>query len=260
MKKTLIENVRTRGYKLLLYADNPLHMRVLSRIRRDPDLRQWYVGCWHIQRDKDGCEIVTGAGKKHVHIILDFPNPRYWHNVCRTVGLVTAEGAVDPQFCRAIGYEEDGSKSKRKQTVNGGYVYLVHANKPDAEQYLAADLFGDPVKLEDARAAIVAYQMRNITLSESLSAIRKWINEQYGKIVTPDSFVAWVTQTPYVRSAQNPWVNRMIESHNARIYRLCHKDMFGEISQGYKKLEALQNGLAAIDIEELSDDELEGLY
>ena len=77
MKKTLIENVRTRGYKLLLYADNPQHMRVLSHIRRDPDLRQWFVGCWHIQRDDEGREIVKGAGKKHY--ASDTPQSPPWH-------------------------------------------------------------------------------------------------------------------------------------------------------------------------------------
>lgn len=236
MKKTLIENVRTRGYKLLLYADNPQHMRVLSHIRRDPDLRQWFVGCWHIQRDDEGCEIIKGAGKKHAHIVLDFPNARYWHNVCRTVGLVSSEGAADPQFCRAIGYNEDGSRTRRKETVRGGYVYLIHANKPEAEQYSVSDLFGAPAKLEDARAAIVAYQMRNVSLSDSLLAIREWVISQYGQIITPAVFVKWVTSTPYVRSASNPWVRQLIDSHNQAIYASRTKDYMSQVSASCGRL------------------------
>lgn len=235
-KKISPNEVRKRGYKLLLYADNPQHMSVLRKIRRDEDLRKHYVGCWHVRHDADGKEIVKGEDKKHAHIILAFDDARWWGAICRTLGFVKPDGEPDTQFCRAIGCTGDGKETRRKETIEGGYVYLIHANAPDKEQYSEAALFGDPRRIEDAKAAITAYRMRRITLAESLDAIRIWVNEQYGKIISPNMFIQWVVKTPYVRSAQNPWVRQMIQQHNAAIYRVQHADLMQQYSDGYREL------------------------
>lgn len=215
------DGVRKRGYKLLLYADNREHMQVLHRVRRLDSFKNSYVGCWHVQHDDSGKEIVTGHDKKHCHLILSFPNPRYWSGVLSAL-------KISEQFCRPIGMERD--------TIEGGYVYLIHANAPDKEQYSVSDLWGAPDKVEAAKVAIMMYQMRKITLAESLNAIRNWVNEQYGKIITPNMFVQWIVKTPYVRTSQNPWVRQMIEQHNNAIYRVQRNDYMQQFSEGYQKL------------------------
>lgn len=200
-KKVDTSEVRKRGYKLLLYADNKQHMRVLSRIRRSEELRKYYCGCWHVLRDQSGAEIVTGHDKKHCHIILDFPNARYWSSVCKQLDL-------SEQFCRPIGLYH------KSESVERGYVYLCHANAPDKEQYPVSALWGASEKVAAASAAIVAYQMGRVSLAQSLGAIRDWIVSKRGRRITPTMFVDWVVKTPYVKGASNPWVRQMIDSHN----------------------------------------------
>ena len=212
-KKVVIDpsEVRKRGYKLLLYADNSDHMRILSRIRRSPDFKSFYVGCWHIVRDDNGSEIVHGRDKKHCHVILSFENPRYWSGVLSSL-------RASEQFCRPID----------KGSIDGGYVYLIHANAPDKEQYTVDALWGAPEKVEAAKAAIIAYQQRHITLSDSLKAIRCWIVEQRGQRITPVRFIDWITKTPYIKAASNPWVRQMIDDHNYLVSQQNEGEFFVE--------------------------------
>lgn len=193
--------IRKRGYKCLLYADNPDHMKVFTRLFRNKSIKNNFVGCWHIQRTDKGAEIVKGTGKKHCHLIFRFDNPRYWSGVLSEFGL-------EERFCRPIGLE------KRSDNIESGLVYLIHANAPDKEQYSLDDLFGSPVLIREAEAAVIRYKMRHVTLSESMLAIRDWVVSQYGKRITPCMFIDWICKTPYVRTAQNPWVRELINDHN----------------------------------------------
>lgn len=221
--------IRKKGYKVLLFADNRHHMSVLRRLSRNDDLSKWYVGAWHLERADDGSEIVKGSGKKHCHIIFNFPNARYWSAVCKSLGFVDQAGAPDIQFVRPIGVKID---DKPKGTIEGGYVYLVHANKSDKDTLPVSALFGNPEQIAKAEAAIVAYQSKHITLSESLEAVRIWINSQYGQKITANSFVAWITKTPYVRSAQNPWIREMIYAHNQAIVNAYSEYQMEQFADG----------------------------
>jgi|GEM_PF-5955771 len=212
--------IRKRGYKLLLYADNRQHMQVLARIRRQDDFRRSYVGCWHVQHDDSGDEIVKGNDKKHCHVILSFSNPRYWSSILSSL-------SVSEQFCRPIGLERD--------TIEGGMVYLIHANAPDKEQYSVSDLFGAPDMVSAAERAIVNYQLRHVSQAESMIAIRKWITSHYGERITPTSFIDWVAKTPYIRTASNPWVYRMIEAHNLAISNSYADFEMERYKEGYER-------------------------
>lgn len=219
------DEVRKRGYKLLLYADNREHMRVLHRVRRLDSFKNSYVGCWHVQYDDFGKEIVSGHDKKHCHLILSFPNPRYWSGVLSALD-------ISEQFCRPIGLERD--------TIEGGYVYLIHANAPDKEQYSVSDLWGSPDKVEAAEAAITAYKLRHISLSESMLAIRAWVNEQYGRIITYSDFVLWACSTPYVRTAcSNSLVRELIKAHNCVVANAEARARGDEIRQSYERLQTM---------------------
>ena len=224
--------IRKCGYKVLLFADNRQHMSILRRLSRHPDLSKHYVGAWHLELSDDGSEIVKGLGKKHCHIIFNFPNARYWSAVCKSLGFVDQSGAPDTQFVRPIGVKVD---DQPKGTIEGGYVYLVHANKADKDSLPVSSLFGNPEQIAKAEAAIVAYQSKRITLAESLDAIRNWINSQYGQRITANNFVAWVTKTPYVRSAQNPWVREMIYTHNQAVSNSYSEQQLDMYKAGYEK-------------------------
>ena len=100
MKKP--EEIKTRVFKLLLFADNPHHMRILHRVQRL--YADSYVGIWHTLHDDRGQELITGHGKKHAHVILNLDNPVYWRSICRKLGFVAAEGEPDYRFCWAMGY------------------------------------------------------------------------------------------------------------------------------------------------------------
>lgn len=238
--------VRKRGYKLLLYADNRRHMQVLARIRRQEDFKRSYVGCWHIQYDSSGSEIVTGKDKKHCHVILSFDNPRYWSGVCRSLGLISDSGEPDTQFCRPIGLERD--------TIEGGMIYLIHANAPDKEQYSVSDLFGAPVMVEAAERAIVGYQLRHISLSESLTAINDWVNSQFGKIITWNHYVQWLVTTPYVRTgASNSLVRELIKAHNHKIATAENREKMSEFAASYEKLQSLYDLSDFYGVEDLAE-------
>lgn len=210
--------VRKRGYKVLLYADNRDHMRAFSRIRRNKGLFPYFVGCWHTLRCDSGAEVLTGLGKKHCHIIFSFPNPRYWSGVLSDL-------QISEQFCRPIGFDRKGD------TIEKGLVYLIHANAPDKEQYTIDDLFGSPSLISDVQAAVIRYQMRHVTLADSLAAVRRWVTSHYGQRITPVMFVDWIVKTPYVKSAQNPWIRQMIDDHNWIVSQQDHQQEFKDASR-----------------------------
>lgn len=228
MKKP--EEIKSRVFKLLLFADNPEHMRVLRRIRRL--YADVFIGIWHILWDDDGQEIITGHGKKHAHVILNLNNPVYWRAVCKKLGFVSAESEPDYRFCWPLGYRYTDHLEQRSETLKGAYVYLTHTNAPLKEQYDAARLFGAPDLIKDAAAAILAYQMRNMTMSQAVEMALHWIDAQEGKVVKMSAFGYWICSTPYFKAASSPVVRAAIQEHNQVVYdqkwRQMQRDRYGD--------------------------------
>ena len=228
MKKP--EEIKTRVFKLLLFADNPHHMRILHRVQRL--YADSYVGIWHTLHDDRGQELITGHGKKHAHVILNLDNPVYWRSICRKLGFVAAEGEPDYRFCWAMGYRFTDHLERRSESLKGAYEYLTHTNAPLKEQYDASQLFGSSALVEDASAAILGYQMRNMTMSQAVVMALNWIREQEGKVIKMSAFGYWICNTPYFKAASSSVVRIAIQEHNQLVYdqkwKQLQRDRYGE--------------------------------
>lgn len=200
---------KSRAYKLLLFADNKDHMRVLNKLKRL--FSSNYIGIWHIQRDDNGNEIIEESGKKHAHLMLVFDNPVSWKNLVKRLN-------ADPRFCMPIVLKPSGADEfvYKKCTIDGGYCYLTHVNTPDKEQYSVEDLWGSPALIDAARIAIVAYLARKSSLSACCVQAIQWIKRQQN-IISYAEFTLWLAGTPYFKAGSSPLVRGALLDHNERI-------------------------------------------
>ena len=200
---------KTRAYKLLLFADNRDHMRVLNKLKRL--YASNYIGIWHIQYDEKGEEVIDDSGKKHAHVMLVFDNPVSWKNLVKRLG-------AEPRFCMPIVLKPSGSDEfvYKKCSVDGGYCYLTHVNTPEKEQYTVDDLWGSSSLLEAARLAIVAYLARKSSLSACCVQAIRWIKMQHD-IISYSEFTLWIAGTPYFKAGSSPLVRGALVEHNERI-------------------------------------------
>lgn len=218
--------VKTRYYKLLLYADNAQHVQALEVIKEYPKApKPDYIGIAHKLYDDLGNVILEGEGKLHYHVYLAFVNPVWVSAVCKILGLLKDDGTSDVQFIRPITGRFDNA-----------LVYLTHTNAPDKEQYTAADLFGTPALIERQKRACVKYERKEIDVADSVLHILDWIQEQRGEIITMYAFGRWVCQTPYFRGAASPIVRGAIEEHNQRIWSARNKNYMEMIADGSSRL------------------------
>lgn len=214
------ETYRGRGYKMLLYADNRDHMRVLHRLQRHKDYSRYYCGIWHIQYkdDDSAAEIVTGAGKKHAHIIVDLDNPVYWRSFVRNLG-------ADPRFCMPICADIDNKGLfvvKAGSNVRRGLVYLTHVAYPEKEQYSVNQIFGAEEMREKASSAVDKYLSRNLSMSDCAFYICEWIDEQKDYI-SAIQYARWLTSTPYFKASQSAVVRAVLDEHNREVMRQRQK-------------------------------------
>lgn len=209
------EFYRGRGYKMLLYSDNPQHMRVLHQLRKHPDYSRFYCGCWHIQYDDLGNEIIVDTGKKHAHIIVRHENPVYWRSFCSSLG-------ADPRFCMPVCCDINNQGKfvvKSGSNVERGLVYMTHIAYPEKEQYSVNQFFGSSEMIDRARAAVDRYLSRNLSMADCAFYIAEWISDYKG-ILTAIEFMRWVSTTPYFKAVQNPLVRAVWNEHNDREYKL----------------------------------------
>lgn len=200
---------KSRAYKLLLFADNKEHMRVLNKLKRV--FASNYIGIWHIQRDDKGNEIIEESGKKHAHVMLVFTNPVSWKNLVKQLGS-------DPRFCMPIVLDPAGDDEfvYKKRNIEGGYCYLTHVNTPEKEQYEVKDLWGSPSLVDAANAAIVAYLARKSSLSVCCVHAINWIKRQ-SSVISFAEFTLWLAGTPYFKAGSSPLVRGALNEHNDRI-------------------------------------------
>lgn len=201
----MAEDLKIRSYRFLLYPDNKDMMRVFKTIQRNQDYN-CFVGAWHT------------VGKKHLHLVLHFKNPRHYSALLKSLD-------IDSRWCRPIGYSEKDGLWKRVKwdTLENAYCYLPHINTPEKEQYSLDSLFGTPTHVIAARQACIAYKGKKISRSDCIKAIRNWVVKHYGEVITPAMFINWIIETPYIKEMSNSWVRSLIDSHNQAIYASIKK-------------------------------------
>lgn len=121
-----VKKERSRNWFLLLYPDNPEHVKVLDKI---PTLDWEYVGCLH---DSDKLDDGSAA-KPHHHVLLKFKDAVWNTAIHEACGLEL----------RFIQKSDNWKRSAR---------YLVHKDHPEKFQYEKNALYGSMV--EAAIAAI----------------------------------------------------------------------------------------------------------
>lgn len=212
-------DIKTRAYKLLLYPDNPDHMRVLRLIKRHTEYSKVYIGIWHTLHDEAGNEILSGSGKKHAHLIVNHKNPVWWESFCNSIGIET-------RFCMPISVNMDKSGKFVKDgrsSLERGYCYLIHLNTPDKEQYSCDELWGSEEMKENAVKAVDAYLSRNISMSACVYMALDWIRSQ-NHYVSYTEFTEWLCGTPYFKCQSSPMVRAVLDEHNRKYMREAQRN------------------------------------
>lgn len=200
------EQVRAHNYKVLLYADNPDHMRTLALIRsyRHKSGGFEYCGIWHIEKDENGLELLSGEHKKHAHLLLHFDSAQRWLPLC-------ARFHISERFFRPIGYDNSG------ETLEKGYIYLTHYRYPEKTQFSPHDIFGTWSAREKAIIANLRVAAAGLSMQDCVFAITLWIEKQEG-VITQTQLLRWVrTYTPYFKGLQHKLVYRVLDEHNAQV-------------------------------------------
>lgn len=211
-------NVRSRYFKLLLYADNPVHVAALETLRQ---IYPSHIGIWHKQYDDDGDVIIQGEGKLHAHICLAFDNPVWVSSVCKKIGLMRDDGEPDTQFVRQITGRFDNM-----------LVYLTHTCCPDKEQYTFEDLFGSQLLIDQQRRACARYLSKQIETPDAVRGLKCWISQQDG-IVSASMIIDYVTENlRFFKAASHPLIRAYIDEHNRAFYRANRDRAVVDISEG----------------------------
>lgn len=211
-----LKSKKSRQFKLLLYADNREHMQTLHYLRRVyPDN---FIGVWHrLPEEPDGGgEIMQGAGKKHAHILLDFPFPRAWGAVCKDLRL-------SERFCWHMKYKIKTNQRGEwafvscKDTLEKGFVYLVHRDDQTKEQYQQADLFGSFRLVLAATQAITAYESKQVSERVALAKFQRWLACCDCAVSFTACYKAF-QNTPYFVALRSPIADKLRQDHNAKYY------------------------------------------
>ncbi len=105
-----------RNYFVLLYTDNPEHVKALENIKR---LCENYA---YILHDKDCYKDTDDIKKEHIHVVVKFPNKRYRSAVAKDFGL-------EERFL-------EGCK------LESGLRYLLHLDDEDKYRYDVSEVKG----------------------------------------------------------------------------------------------------------------------
>lgn len=119
-------NPRGRNWTMLLYPDDPEHVKVMERLEQgynycailhDKD-------CWTPADELENSLHLAGVLKKaHYHVVLQFTNARYKNALCADLGV--ANNYVD-----------------KVGDINKMSAYLLHSDNPEKFQYDKSELFG----------------------------------------------------------------------------------------------------------------------
>ena len=216
-EKKKVPNIddRSRYIKLLLYPDNPDHLRVYEGIVHGDLLSgktyDGYIGIMHKLYDDDGNIISTGQGKEHWHIWLAYNQPKPIATLCRKFQFFLDDiGTPDDKFVRAFSGE-----------LKSGLPYLTHLSTPAKEQYSRSDLFGTPAIIDLYDQAALDYLTKKYDCRDALRSCMDWIDNQSG-VVTARSFLRWIVDTPFIKLR-----NDIATSSTASVPWAEHKSISG---------------------------------
>lgn len=188
---------RSRNWFLLLYPDNPDHVKVLEKI---PELDWEYVGVCH---DSDKLDDGSPA-KPHHHILLKFKEATWNTSIQESCGLEL----------KFIQKSDNWKRSAR---------YLVHKDHPDKFQYDKTALYGSMV--EKAIEAINKSDPEEE--AAKVAQIIKLIDEWNGHIEMSELVQKICEKKLYAEFRRGGQIfMRMIDSHNykesVRVVRAQH--------------------------------------
>lgn len=145
-----------RSWQLVLYDDNPEHVKALDWIRehyRYAAIRH-DLDCWSVSDQEENPEHVAGELKKaHWHVLLRFQNARYASSLASEIGI--EERFLLPSF--------DFKHDLR---------YLIHADHPDKFQYDKGRVEG--TLLIEFNKALKEDKSEDESVLEILSIIESW--------------------------------------------------------------------------------------
>ena len=212
------DNVATSNWKLLLYPDNEVHVRVLENVKQI--YPESFIYCEHINYDEEGHIIEQGEGKKHIHVgLIHDPHKAIRRgSLCKKIGLIDPDSGL-PDF-------------RFLQPVYGYFYrflpYLTHRNCPDKEQYFDSDLVGAPAMIALYRRGAIECESKAFELRECVSAVVSWVLAHDSRISYAE-FAKWIIGTPYFRCRNERIVWAVIEEHNAK----CAQRDFEMIQNSY---------------------------
>ena len=208
---------RPRRWKVLLYPDNPAHLKAFKMITRQQRFKDYCIYAYHVERDELGHEILQGHGKKHCHMLFDFPYGHTMQALCNSWGLT-------PQFVWPMGYElktehykTNFVRTKHQETLEKGFLYLLHYNRPNLTQYPLSWLSGSPQLVTRAKDYIVQWQASQVSERQALKYVRLLLKQCDG-VVKFEWLFDTLVDTPYYKALRSPLCQKLLEAHNQPYY------------------------------------------
>lgn len=192
-----VTKFKSRTLMLMLYPDNPDHVKAVSEIR-DADIAYAIVlhdrDTWSADDEVENPEHKSGDLKKaHWHIVLRFSNPCWNTSVCTRFG-------IEDRFC------------KKAESCDEALEYLIHKNHPDKFQYHIDDVTGD---LASRLAMLIGKDGK--TEGEQVLEILEYL-DSFDRSVSVTELVRWACQSGhygYLRQGGS-LLMRVLDEHNTR--------------------------------------------
>lgn len=191
------QKFRSKTLMLMLYPDNPEHVRAVAEIR-DSDIAYAIVlhdrDIWSADDEIENPDHKAGEQKKaHWHIVLRFSNQCWNTAVCSRFG-------IEDRFC------------KKADSCDEALEYLIHKNHPDKFQYHVDDVSGD---LSSRLAMLVGKDGK--TEGEQVLEILEYL-DAFERSVSVTELVRWACQSGhygYLRQGGS-LLMRVLDEHNTR--------------------------------------------
>lgn len=203
-RKEIDDNVAKHNWKLLLYPDNPVHLRCLDEIERL--YADSYIYIQHTNIDETGNIITSGSGKPHIHCALDTISDIRKGSLCKRLSLLDPDsGLPDDRFIQPV-----------YGRMRDFLPYLTHINAPDKKQYQECDLVGAPSMLQAYHVAALDVLGKELSVRECMQACIEWVRSYNGRL-SYTRFAEWLMSTAYFRIRNDKLLWAIIDEHNQKI-------------------------------------------